>query len=346
MTLERVGFPSPDFFCEPLPRFPTRQWTVAAPEDTGFPDGALEEAVAELGLPGTPLTSLVVVKDGYLVCEGYWNGFSAGEITALYNATKSINSLVTGIAIDKGILPNEDVAISEYLKDYDFADPRAKAITLKDVLTMRAGFDYDEWTLKYSDPDNPYNRWLAAADRIAFVLSLPMSEDPGLLFRYQTPASQLVPRVVEEAGGRDFVSMAGEWLFSPLGISENRYIWHLDTQGHAQVAACNMIPTDLAKIGLLVLCGGRWDGLQLVSREWLEKSTAPAVNVRSGVEFGYHWWLRDACGTEVIGAEGYGGQCLFIVPEFNLIVVTTGNFPDGTEGAFRVLKDQLISMLQ
>lgn len=325
---------------------PANDWPVAAPEETGFPKGDLESAVESLTARGTPLTSLIVVKDGYLVYEGYWNGFSPGEMTALYSATKSINALVTGIAIDRGILPDERVTIADYLSGYVFADPLAETITLEDVLTMRTGFDYDEWTLDYGDPDNAYNRWLAADDRIAFVLSLSMAEEPGSVFRYQTPASQLVPRVVEEAAAHDFVSLAAELLFEPLGIAADRYIWRLDAHGHARVAACNMVPADLARIGLLVLRGGEWDGTRLVSEEWLDRSLSPAVGVRYGVQFGYHWWLREANGTSVFGAEGYRGQCLFIAPEFDLVVVTTGDFRDGPEGAFRLVKDNLLPLLE
>lgn len=337
-TLGCVGVP-------PAP-FPGDGWPIAAPEETGFPKGELESAVVSFTARGTPLTSLIIVKDGYLVYEGYWNGFSVSEMTALYSATKSINSLVAGIAIDRGILPDEQATIAGYLNGYACADPRAETITLKDVLTMRAGFDYDEWTLDYGDAGNSHNRWLAADDRIAFVLSLPMAEEPGSAFRYQTPASQLIPRIVEEAASQDFVSLAGELLFEPLGIPADRYIWRLDAQGHARVAACNMVPTDLARIGLLVLRGGEWGGNRVVSEEWLDRSLAPVVRVRYGVQFGYHWWLREANGATVFGAEGHGGQCLFIVPQFDLTVVTTGDFRDGPEGAFRLLKDNLLPLLQ
>jgi len=324
--------------------FPTTNWPVALPEETGFPVGELEVAVDTF--TSRSLTSLIVVKNGYLVYEGYWNGFAAGEMTALYSATKSVNSLVTGIAIDHGILPNEHVTVADYLGEYEVADERAATISLMHALTLRTGIDYDEWSLNYSDPNNPYNQWLAAEDRIAFVLSLPMAEEPGSVFRYQTPGSQLVPRLVEEAAGRDFVSLAGQLLFDPLGIPASRYIWRLDTHGHTRVGACNMVPTDLARIGLLILRGGQWDGVQVVSEQWLEKSTSPAVQIRYGMQFGYHWWLRETQGVSVIGAEGYGGQCLFIVPEYDLVVVTTGDFSDGPEGAFRLLCTRLLPLLQ
>ena len=324
---------------------PGTPWPAAAPDEVGFPQGELESTMARITAHGTPLTSLVVIKDGYLVYEGYWNGFSAGEMTALYSATKSINSLVVGIAIDREILPHVRVTVDELLGEVPTADPLAGTISMEDVLTMRTGLEYDEWTLDYSDPDNPYNRWLAAEDRIAFVLSLPMAEAPGDVFRYQTPASQLVPRMAEEAAGRDFVSLAAELLFEPIGIPADRYIWRLDADGHARVGACNMVPTDLARIGLLVLRGGEWNGTRVISEGWLDRSLSPAVTVRSGVEFGYHWWLRVVRDVRVVGAEGYRGQCLFIVPAFDLVVVTTGDFLDGPDGAFRLLRDHLLPLL-
>ena len=346
LALSAAATSAPGALSVPPAPFPADDWPIASPGETGFPKGALESTVESRTAQGTPLTSLVIAKNGYLVYQRYWNGFSPGKMTALYSATKSINSLVAGIAIDRGILPDEHVPIANYLDEYSFADPLVEIITLEDVLTMRAGFDYDESTLDYSDPDNPYTRWLAADDRIAFVLSLPMAEEPGSLFRYQTPASQLVPRIVEEAADRDFVSLAGEWLFAPLGIPSERYIWRLDAAGHARVGACNMVPTDLARIGLLVLRGGEWNGNRLVSEAWLVRSLSPEAKVRCGVRFGYHWWLRDAGGTSVVGAEGYKGQCLFVVPEFDLVVVTTGDFHDGPEGAFGLLRDDLLPLLE
>lgn len=320
-------------------------WRQAAPESVGFPPNALEEAVARFTASSRALTSLVVVKDGFLVYEGYWNGFSAGEMTALYSATKSLNPLLMGIAIDRGLLADEFAALETWFSEDTVADPRAWTITVQDVLTLRTGFAYDEWTMDYADPDNPYNQWLDAEDRIAYVLSLSMDEEPGTVFRYQTPASQLIPRILEEATGRDAVSLAQAWLFDPLGIPEDHVIWRLDASGHTRVAACNMVPADLARIGLLMLQGGQWDGARIVSASWIERSLVPRVTVREGVQFGYHWWLRDARGAQIVGAEGYGGQCLFLVPEYALVVVTTGDFSSGPEGAFRLLEDHLLPLL-
>ena len=326
--------------------YPDRGWPTAAPDETGFSVGVLDAAVDGFVAGSNPLSSLLVVKDGYLVFDRYWDGFAAGEMTALYSATKSINSLVIGIAIDRGILPGADVTVGEALSEYEVADSLAERVSLRDLLMMRAGFDYDEWSLPYTHPRNPYNAWLQADDRIEFALSLPMADEPGEAFRYQTPASQLVPRFLEEAAGRDFVSLATQWLFEPLGIPAEHVIWRLDAHGHARVAACNMVPADVARIGLLLLRGGLWEGRRIVSSAWIDASVTPWSRVRSDVEFGYHWWLREADGHRVIGAEGYGGQCLFVVPDFELVVVTTGSFSNGPDGAFRLLGDVVIPALE
>ena len=321
------------------------EWPRALPEDVGFPPDALTDAVTRYTASSDALTSLIVVKDGILVYERYWNGFSAGEMTALYSATKSINSLLMGIAIGRGFVADEYEQLGTWLSGYAVTDPRAWTITVQDLLTLRTGFAYDEWSMNYADPGNPYNQWLAAEDRIAYVLSLSMDEEPGTVFRYQTPASQLIPRILEEATGRDAVSLAQEWLFDPLGIPADHVIWRLDASGHARVAACNMVPADLARIGLLVLQGGQWDGTSIVPESWIARSFVPEVTLREGVRFGYHWWIRDAHEVQIVGAEGYGGQCLFLVPEYALVVVTTGDFSGGPDGAFGFLRDQLLPLL-
>ena len=322
--------------------FPDSAWPISMPEALGLPAGSLDQAIDAFAAQANPLSSLLVVKNGYLIAERYWGGFGPGEMTALYSATKSINALVVGIAIDRGILAGPHVTIGEILVTYEMADPLAGSVSLLDLVTMRAGFDYDEWSLPYNHPRNPYNAWTRASDRIEYVLSLPMADEPGTVFRYQTPGSQLVPRILEEITGRDFVSLATEWLFEPLGISADHVIWRLDAQGHTRVAACNMVPADVARIGLLLLREGRWDSEQLVSQAWIDASIAAHASVRLGVDFGYHWWLREAAGLRVIGAEGYGGQCLFVIPDLDLVVVTTGRFSDGPEGAFHLLRDVLL----
>ncbi|WP_161484666.1 serine hydrolase domain-containing protein [Kosmotoga arenicorallina] len=290
------------------------------------------------------LHSLIIVKDGYVVYENYFkeNGsqVSPDELHALYSATKSINSLLVGIMIDKGYISSEQIKITEIFSDYVFENPskEKEEIEIRHVPENTCGFEWNEWAYSYSDPRNIYNKFVNSPDRVQFVLNLPMAHTPGEKFVYNTGASHLITAAIQRLTGKSALELAEENLFHPLGITE--VIWSKDSQGINKGAGLNMIPEDMAKIGLLVLTEGIWEGKQLVPKSWIEKSLQKMHKVSTDVFFGYHWWIYEYKDIEIISAYGYNDQRIYIVPSKSLVVVTTAAI--SSEFSLTLLKDYIL----
>ena len=223
-------------------------------------------------------------------------------------------------------------------------DARKERMTLEHVLTMTTGLDWNE-DVAYDDPRNGASRMEATRDWVRFVIDQPMVHEPGTAFAYSSGATELLAHVFERETGRDVEQYAREHLFAPLGIG--RHYWKrtplgvVDTQGGLYLAA-----TDLAKIGLLYLRRGVWDGVRILAADWVGESLAPRVAARDGWRYGYQWWLvPDGRGGCAWLALGIGGQYLFVLPDDDLVVVLTGwRILDETRYAEPLLR-QLVAAL-
>jgi CubicO group peptidase (beta-lactamase class C family) len=257
--------------------------------------------------------------------------YQASDLHAVQSVTKSVTALVIGVAIQRGEFPDLSEAVLSFFDDYDIQnlDERKRQITIEDLLTMRAGFEWDEASTPYDDPQNSCVQLESSEDWIQFVLDRPMSHAPGEVFVYNSGASQLFSVIIEKTTGLKTDEYAAEHLFKPLGISET--YWKKTPKGWPDTeGGLYLKPEDLAKIGYLVLHDGVWNGVQIISSEWVKQMTSPhVVDAFLGEPeidwgYGYQWWLlgddsQDA--SRVFAALGFGGQRLFIVPELDLIAV-------------------------
>jgi CubicO group peptidase (beta-lactamase class C family) len=203
-------------------------------------------------------------------------------------------------------------------------------MTLEDMLTMRSGIDWNEM-ISYDDATNSCIQMEASDGWIRFVLDHPMREDPGTVFDYNSGVSVLLGKIVGVATGQRVDRWTEERLFNPIGITE--YYWkttpdgEVDTEGGLYLSA-----HDLARIAYLFLRGGVWDGEQIISKEWVEASTAPVVpdtrpdNGRQDTGYGYQWWVpqHEGGSTIVFSGRGYGEQYPLVVPEHDIVVVFNG----------------------
>ena len=178
-----------------------------------------------------------------------------------------------------------------------------------------------------------------APDPCRYVLGLPVTAPAGQEFFYNTGALTLVSAIVRKATGRPLDEFARETLFEPLGITGVEWNW---VKGDTDAGGgLRLRPRDMAKIGQLVLAGGRWNDRQIVSKAWIETSTAPKLKATDDQSYGYLWWLGRSLlnGREVhwAGALGRGGQSIRIVPELDLVVVVTaGYYQDYSPRAFQL----------
>jgi|GEM_PF-2905681 len=336
----------PDFqkFLERQQSFPDADWLESTPEKQGVDRIKLQQAVATAkAVPN--FRSLLVVKDGKLILEEYFSRKDDPRPQHVQSITKSITSLLIGIAIDKGEIKSEKGVIKPFFPEF-FSEPhdeRKQDITIEQLLTMtsRLNFADNPVTSKYEntrhwqEPGSWKAYWYADnfLDR-ALHTDLVETEDE-IAAIYNTPACNLLTTVLKRSANITSKEFADEHLFGPLGIKS--YQWFHDSDynyvgGHTLFIR----PRDLARIGQMILDGGKFQGRQIVSKQWLEKSFSPYVTKfvttddgATSFDYGYLWWLGEYKGYQFRLAWGHGGQFLFMIPAANALVVTTAN-PDPT----------------
>jgi len=289
------------------------------------------------------LHSLIVVKDSKIVVEEYFRQFDAKTKHNTASVTKGVGSILIGIAIDRGLLSGLDdgildMRLSELFPEYQVtlgADSRKADIRFRHILTMSAGFEWDEETYPYNDKRNDWVRVREASEPARLMLEQRVAHNPGKVFNYSGGLSMLLAYLIERETEMGAAAFAKRYLFEPLGISD--YEWRNLTGGLIDFpGGLSMRPRDMAKIGQLYLNGGRWNGEFIVSKDWVTESTREHIINVDSPNYGFQWW----CGkfyfhdrsVYLYMASGHGGQKIFVVPDFNLVVVITHQDFDNPAG--------------
>lgn len=271
------------------------------------------------------LQGVVVMREGQIVAERYFNAATADTLVDVRSAGKSITALLLGIAIDRGAIRSIDDAVATYWPEA--SDSAIGDVRLRDVLSMRSGLAaFDD------DPDSPGNEDLmdAAADPLAFVLSVPRADPPGTRYRYNSVTAYVAGVVVAKATGQSMAEFARSALFEPLGITHWR--WAADASGYTKGQGNLALSTrGLATIGELVRQQGRFGERRILSAGWLRDALAPTVGIADedpyADGYGYFWYAK----TQKIGgqpvtvsfASGNGGNKIYVVPSRRLVVAIT-----------------------
>jgi CubicO group peptidase (beta-lactamase class C family) len=301
-----------------------------------------EEDLSRIGLlkarimDGTfkDINSVLVVKQGKVLIEEYFNGEDPNTLHDVRSAGKSITSALVGIAIDKGLVRGVDEKLLSYFPGVEChkgLDARKEAITLKHVLSMSFGLaepgEYPSW-----ENCGWYTRhW------IEDVLCQPIEYEPGSRFDYDSAAPALFGPIIEQSSGLSVGRFAEDFLFRPLGIEH--YRWRILPNGREYTGGgFRMRPRDMAKFGQLYLQKGAWKGKQLISKEWVEESTRVHVvaNARLEQSYGYYWWREkfhiDKRWIETYFASGNGGNKIYVFPTEDLVVIITASAYDQSYG--------------
>lgn len=252
-----------------------------------------------------------------------WHPYYQGRsVHTLQSVTKSIAATLVGIAIGRGQIAGVGRPLLSFFRDRDLSrvDPRLQRATLEDLLTMRSGIEWHEGD-RPLDGTNTTIQLERSADWIAFTLSQPMDADPGTKWAYNSGGSHLMSGVVRSATGRYIDEYAREFLFTPLGIRD--FHWKKDPTGYPDTeGGLYLAADDLAKIGLLYLRDGRWDGARILPDGWVRDATARhAVAVAAGWDYGYQWWLTSPKGLDLWAGRGFGGQLLIVIPARDIVAV-------------------------
>lgn len=309
------------------------RWPTASPASQGLDADVLLDLAGEIdgGIHGE-ITSLLVLRNGRLVFERYWNGAGPADLHVVNSVTKSVTSLLVGIAVHEGTLPPTSTPILDLLPPWDdLADPDGKAaITLEHVLTMRTGLEWDELSTNYAEAVNPVAALAGSPDWPRFTMELPLTAEPGTRFAYNSGVSVLMSAALDRALGRTAEDFAAERLFAPLGIQD--WQWTRTAGGLSNAGwGLSLRPRDMAALGQLLLQGGAWDGAQVVPAPWIEASARAATTFVGGTGYGYQWWLgRDDGAGRLVAGWGYGGQFIVAIPSLGVVMVTTAeNFLGG-----------------
>jgi CubicO group peptidase (beta-lactamase class C family) len=293
--------------------------------------------------------SVLVIRHGYLVYEGYWHGFTASDGHDSRSVTKSFVSALVGIALRDRHLESLDQTVEELLADHlpANADPRLRKATVKQLLAMTSGLASDDSSL--GGDDKIWDRMARSRDWIRHTLGRRLESNPGERFAYSSATSHLLSAIVADSTGQSTLAFARAELFGPLGIATDHALeltinhwpvtkaeletfekatvaWPRDPQGYHLGDGFLKLPArDLAKLGYLYLNDGRWDGTQVVPADYVRASTQPQSDPDTGDHYGYQWWVNDNYGYDTFRAQGYGGQLIYVIPKLDLVVVITSD---------------------
>jgi len=369
---------------------PAVQYTYQQPENIndGLDVGTLVEANIDAELVKKAVNdinrgkykevhSVLIFRDNKLVLEEYFTGhkyqwdapnhhaelvtWDKDMMHVCQSVTKSITSACVGIAIDKGFIESVHQSIFDYLPEHQRLNTDGKdRITIEHLLTMTSGLEWMEWNAPYSSRDNPIIEiWYQEAeqnkDPFTFVLEGSLKDEPGTSFRYFGGNQIVLGGIIENAAQMNIDEFSSKYLFDPLGVDS--FDWAVRFEGGVIEAAggIKMTSRDMVKIGVAYLNNGVWNGKQIISEQWVEKSATPfagnkGIDVpgtdKKDVGYAYSWWTKTFSDSgkviKMYYAAGWGGQHIMVFPDLNAVVVTTGGTYTSTVKIFTLLEKYII----
>ena len=310
-------------------------WKVSTPAEQGLEP----MLVAELYRNATELETLyglLVIKNGYLIAEEYFNEGSIEQEVQVQSVTKSYTSALVGIALDQGCLTNVDQKMMDFFPEFagQISDPRKQQITIRDMLQMRSGYPWEE-----TDPA----LWeaLLSGDYLHLIVHFPLVSDPGTDFNYSGITSHLLGVIVARSCDTDLKSFGEANLFSAIDTQVGDD-WIQDRDGYyIGLAGIQSTARDMAKFGWLYLNKGEYEGKQVISADWAEESLQryteglnisgwfPGITSRFGyfrdLGYGYQWWSARAGDRQFNYAAGHGGQFIILLDELDMMIITTAD---------------------
>lgn len=269
----------------------------------------------------------VVIQDSMLLFEQYWEDYSPKSHSNSFSMAKSIVSLAVGCAIDDGVIRDVDQPVNDFFPEFDGYN--GKTLTIRHLLTMSAGVDFQE---AYSSPFSPTTQLYYGNDLHKIAFGMREIAEPGVNFIYQSGVTQLLAFLVEKATGENISSYVSRKLWTPLQAEENA-LWSLDKKEGMEKGYCcfNSNARDFARFGQLILNNGSWDDRQLISESYLKEATTPDTTLlfkeynETNRCYGFQFWHLNYKGMDIPYMRGILGQYVFIIPDKNAVVVRLGH---------------------
>lgn len=297
-------------------------WEVSDPSAEGIDSAALAQIYEDVHNDKSlwQLRSLLVFRNGRIVAESYLKD-AEDQIypRAVWSCTKQVLAVLVGIALKQGYIESLDDPISRYLSAELVGNEDKANITIENLLTMRSGIAFDET----SDASKLLQR--LPENTLQFILGLPLSEQPGQVFQYNSGNSHLIAASIQNAVGRPTDEWADDVLFSQIGFANYGWIRYDNyTFGGWGITTT---PRELAKVAHVVMNRGAWRGTQVVDSLWIDAMLAPryqdvagqGANSEGAIDFGYHWWINSNMGAYFMA--GSGGQYAVMVPSKEMVVL-------------------------
>ena len=309
------------------------------------------------------ICQIVVLKDGREIYAGEWNGYKRDDCVHIMSATKSVVSLLTGIAVDKGLIKSIDDKVLDYFPDYQVkrGEKTIQQVTIRHLLTMRA---------PYKGKGDPWSKVCASEDWTKSSLDF-LGGKKGLTdeFSYRTVCLHILSGILYQASKMKTVDFANEYLFGPLGIRKHENFYAKSAEehkaftiektpkGHVWFADRNGLGTpgyglcmsaeDMAKIGQLCLGGGEYEGRRIVSEKWIHDMIVPREvegPYFRGMQYGYLWWVIHP-EKNIYAAIGNSGNVIYVNPEKNTVVAVASYFKPTVFDRVDFIEDVLLPAL-
>ena len=297
------------------------EWQLSTPENEGMDSYLLDQAFSQASNIGY-VDCILVIRNGYIVGERYYNGFTKYTAHNVKSVSKSFLSAITGIALRDGHLNTLNLRTLDFFPEYVYQsiDPRKYDITIRNLLMMRMGIDHER---------NNYEQIYNTSNWLKTTIELPLLYDPGTRFSYNTFQTHLLSAIITKASNMSTMDFAKSFLLEPLEIDVGE--WQQCPQGY-YFGGNNMYftPRNMARLGYLYLHDGMLNGKQIVPANWIRESLSNYTQFTNSnwgdlhnVNYGYLWWLGEINSQNVFLAIGYGGQFVINFPDLNMIIVTT-----------------------
>jgi CubicO group peptidase (beta-lactamase class C family) len=288
--------------------------------------------------------------------QGNWMQYTVETDHFIASITKSVTSVITGVAINQGYITDLNKKIIDYFPEYaDILTGEKANITVKNVLTMQCGLEFDESTYLYNDSRSDTYQMLHSEDPIGFVLSKPLISSPGTEFYYNTGTPNILAAIIEKETGQTFFDYANINFFDAMNIKGGS--WTMMQNGLPMASGgLHLRARELSKIGLMFLNGGKWLGKQFVSTDWISSSTFEQVSTGNtffpNTHYGYQWWITNYTvngkSSKCYFGAGWGDQYLFVIPDLELVVeFNSGNYASNAKvSPFYLLENYILKAIE
>ena len=336
--------------------WPTCEWRTVSPQEACMDAEKLNELGHHIKSHYKNINGIVIVKNGDIVYEHYYNGYKASDVHHVASVTKSVVSALVGIAVDQGFIKSVNQKVLEYFPEYhvDNEDFLKKAVTIKHLLTMTAPFPFS-WKEGDARSHEPLDRLRRQKNWTEYALDLLGQKGQLGQFQYYTAGTHLLSAIITKATGKSMLQYANQVLFSTLGMKEIPDVemksfsleavfgkeikgWAKDPQGiTAGGFGLTLTPRDMARFGFLYLNQGLWDQNQVVSKKWISASLAMNSN-----QYGYLWWLKDENNVLSFSALGAGGNVICCIPEKDMVIAIASEIINNPKDRWPLIEQYIL----